>query len=117
MTPVFLLLCALGAVAAVGLAVREARAQDPVRAQVSTTRTGLTTNVTVVLTNRTAAARCVLVRVVARDRAGHDLAAADAGRHELAPHATARSSAALVLTSRQYDEQLTLTRAVLRSCP
>jgi hypothetical protein len=116
-TPVFFLLCAIGAVTAIGLAVREARSQDPVRAHVaSTLRHGLTTDVAIDVTNRTATSRCVVLRVVARDRAGHDLAAAKTSPRRLDPHGHTRESAALQLTAKQYAEQLTLVRAVVLSC-
>jgi hypothetical protein len=118
MTPVFLVVCVLGMVTAVALAVREARAQSPVLARVVTTaRHGLTTDATVAVANRTSVERCVVVRVVARDRAGHDLAATRIGPHRVRPHAEIRASAALVLTPRQYAEQLTLVRAVAATCP
>jgi hypothetical protein len=96
-------------VAAVGLTVREAAHTAPIAMGVThTTRSGETTLVTVSVRNSTGTARCVTVRVAARDRAGHDLAATAAAPPSLDLPAGARRTvtARLTLTPRQYAEDL-----------
>lgn len=107
-TTAFVLLCLAGALAAIGLTVREITHTAPVSLTVSdTSRTGDTTLVTVAVRNRTGTARCVVVRVAARDRDGLDLAATTAARSlDLPAHARRVVRAALTLTPRQYAEQL-----------
>lgn len=104
----FGLLCLVGAVSAVGLTVREALRTPAVVMEVAgTTRTGLTTTVTVSVRNTTGRSRCAGIRVAARDRAGHDLGAVTAARSvQLAPHASVRVSARVTLSARQYAERL-----------
>jgi hypothetical protein len=105
---VFGLLCLVGAVASIGLTVHEVAKTAPVSLRVThTTRTGLTTLVTIQATNRTSAERCLVVRVAARDRDGHDLAATIAASAlELPAHARRTVRASLTLTRRQYAEDL-----------
>lgn len=107
-TTAFMLLCVLGAVAAIGLTAREITRTTPVALTVEhTSRSGLTTLVTVDVHNRTRVSRCLTVRVAARDRAGHDLAeAAVNGPVSVPGHARRTVQVRLTLTQRQYDEQL-----------
>jgi guanyl-specific ribonuclease Sa len=107
-TIAFMLLCVVGAVAAVGLTVREIARTTPIALRVAdTTRSGESTLVTVSVRNTTGATHCVVVRVAARDRAGHDLAAAVAARTlDLPAHARRMVRARLTLTPRQYAEDL-----------
>jgi hypothetical protein len=105
---VFGVLCALGAASAVGLTVREAVGTAPVVARVTGThRTADTTTVSVSVRNTTGRSRCVTVRVAARDRSGHDLAAVTpAPALALPAHARVPVTARLTLTARQYAERL-----------
>lgn len=114
----FVLLCVLGALAAVGLTVREIARTAPVALTVEhTNRTGLTTLVTIDVHNRTEAARCLTVRVAARDRAGHDLAdTAVDGPVSVPGHARRTVQVRLTLTPRQYDEQLQAFYPSARPC-
>jgi hypothetical protein len=104
----FVLLCVAGAVAAVGLTVREVVRTAPIAMSVTErTRSGETTLVTVSVHNTTGSARCVSVRVAARDREGRDLAAVTATQAlTVPPHARRTVRASLRLTPRQYAEQL-----------
>ena len=105
---VFGLLCLAGAVVSIGLTVHEVAKTAPVSLSVThTTRTGLTTVVTIEASNRTSVDRCLVVRVAARDRNGHDLATTVAdSRLELPAHARRTVHARLTLTTRQYAEDL-----------
>jgi hypothetical protein len=118
-TLAFVLLCLLGASAAVGLTVREAVRTAPIAMTVThTTRSGETTLVTVSVRNTTGSDRCVSVRVAARDRNGHDLAAVTAIRAlSLPAHARRTVNASLRLTRRQYAEQLHAFYPSSRACP
>lgn len=118
-TLAFVLLCVLGGVAAVGLTVREIVRTAPIAVTVTdTNRTGDVTVVTVSLHNTTGTTRCVRLRVAARDRAGHDLAAVTAGRAlSLPPHATRTVRTDLSLTPRQYAEQLHAFYPSTTPCP
>jgi hypothetical protein len=110
-------LCLAGALTASVLLVHEARYDAPVHADVVTkARHGLVTTAQVDVRNRTSATRCVQVRVVAEDRAGHELGAAQAQRVELDAKSAAHLQAGFALTSRQYREQLVRVRAVVDSC-
>lgn len=104
----FWALCAAGSAAAIGLTVHEVAQTAPIALHVTAKhRSGQTTTVTISVRNTTKSARCVVVRVAARDRAGHDLAATTAAaRLTLAPHATRLVVAPLTLTPRQYAEDL-----------
>jgi len=104
----FGLLCLIGAVASIGLTVHEVAKTAPVSLSVThTTRTGLTTLVTIEASNRTSVDRCLTVRVAARDRDGHDLAATVAAAAlELPAHGRRTVQARLTLTTRQYAEDL-----------
>jgi hypothetical protein len=104
----FGLLCAAGAVASIGLTVHEVAKTAPVALSVRhTSRIGAATLVTIGVSNRTAVDRCVTVRVAARDRDGHDLAAAVAAPAlALPPHARRTVQVRLTLTPRQYAEKL-----------
>jgi hypothetical protein len=114
----FYLLCAGGSAVAFGLAVHEARSTDAVVADVrSKARTGLSTVVVVDVRNNTAVPRCAGVRAVASDRGGHDLATSVTTPVQLAARGRSRITATLKLTARDYDERLTLIRAVVRPCP
>src|SRR4051794_30345769 len=97
-------LCAIGAVSAVGLTVREALRRPPIAVAVAhTDRSGLTTAVDVSVRNTTGAARCAVVRVAARDRTGHDLGTVTAATGlQLAPHARRLVSARITLTGPDY---------------
>lgn len=114
----FALLCALGIVAAVGLAVREITRTTPIALTVEhTARVGASTLVTVSIHNRTDAVRCVTLRVAARDRAGHDLATAAARPSVTLPgHARRTVQVRLTLTPRQYAEQLDAFYPSQRPC-
>lgn len=116
-TALFALVCAGGFALALGLTVKEARHSEPVVADVArTSRTGLTTRVEVDVRNATSADRCTRARVVAQDRAGRDLGAADLGRLQLPARGHRRASATLALTASDYDERLTGFRVVLAGC-
>ena len=110
--------CIVGAASAVGLTVHEARHDVPVRAEVTgTSRDGLVTVARVSVRNGTGEARCALVRVVARDRDGRDLGAAQARPVQLAGHGQSRFEARVTLSAQQYRERLTQVRAVVDDCP
>jgi hypothetical protein len=115
----FVLLCLLGSVAAVGLTVREVAHTSAVSLDVtSTSRTGNTTTVTVLVHNTTGTARCVAVRIAARDRGGRDLATVTAAQAlSLPAHARRSVRGSLTLTTRQYDEQLHAYYPSTRACP
>lgn len=100
--------CVLGVVTAVGLTVREATRTPPVVAKViSTHRVADTTTVSLSVRNTTGRSRCATVRVAARDRSGHDLAAVTAAPALALPaHAYLPVTARLTLTARQYAERL-----------
>jgi hypothetical protein len=116
-TSVFALLCAGGSAAALGLAVHEALQTAPVLVEVvSTSRDGLDTVARVEVRNTTPVARCLRIRLVAQDRAGRNLATAADRRMQLSPHEVTHLSATLVLTARQYAEQLAAVRAELDGC-
>jgi hypothetical protein len=104
----FVLLCVIGSVVAIGLTVREASRTPPVVVDLtSTSRSGLVTSLELSVRNTTDQARCVSVRIAARDRAGHDLGATTAAEAlRLPAHATRRLSTRLTLTGRQYAEEL-----------
>lgn len=104
----FVALCLAGIVASVALTVREVARTAPIALHVTdTSRTGQTTVVTVDVRNTTDTSRCVAVRVAARDRTGHDLAAVTAARALNVPaHGRRTVRASLTLTPRQYDERL-----------
>jgi hypothetical protein len=113
----FFLVCAAGSAAALGLAVHEARSTDAVVAHVrSTTRSGLATRAVVDVRNTTQAPQCAAIRVVARDRAGSDLATGPVARLEIAPGGRVTTTATLELTAKDYAERLTLVRAVVGRC-
>jgi hypothetical protein len=116
-TALFAVVCAGGSAAALLLAVGEARSTDPVTASVSArARSGLVTTARVAVRNTTDRPQCTRVQVVAFDRAGHELGASGVTVVRLAPQAKADVRAALSLTSRQYDEQLSTVRPHLESC-
>ena len=116
-TTLFAVLCVGGSASAAALMVVEARATDPVVARMaSSTRSGPTTTARVEVRNTTADEQCARVRVVALDRAGHDLGSSGSTVVRLAPQAKRDIRATLSLTSRQYDEELSVTRAVLDRC-
>jgi len=104
----FGLLCLAGVVASIGLTVHEVAQTAPVALAVtSTQRSGLTTTVTISVRNTTGTSRCVAVKVAARDRAGHDLAATAVTSALILPaHARRTVRARLTLTPRQYAEDL-----------
>ena len=104
----FVALCLAGVVASAALTVREVARTAPIALSVTdTTRTSQTTLVTVAVHNTTDTTRCVSLRVAARDRAGHDLAAVTAAPALTLPaHARRTVRARLTLTQRQYDERL-----------
>lgn len=107
-TLAFVVLCLVGAAAAVGLTVREVVHTAPIALSVTDqTRSGESTLVTVSVHNTTGSTRCVVVRVAARNRAGEDLAAvAVRPAVSVPPHRTRAVHAGLTLTARQYAEQL-----------
>ena len=115
---VFGLLCLVGAVASIGLTVHEVAKTAPVSLSVThTTRTGLTTLVTIEASNRTSTDRCLVVRVAARDRNGKDLATTVAASAlELPAHARRTVHARLTLTTRQYAEDLHAFYPSQRAC-
>lgn len=116
-TVLFALVCAGGSAASLGLAVHEARREDPVVAEVAaTSRDGLTSVVQVQLRNTTPVSRCTGVRLVAQDRAGRDLGDADLGPVHLAGGATSRTSGRVELSPADYAERLTGFRVVLSDC-
>ena len=117
-TMTFVLLCLAGSVAAVGLTVREVARTAPIALSVTdTTRSAETTLVTVSVRNTTDAERCVVVRVAARDQAGHDLAAATAAEPlALAPRDRRTLRVALTLTRREYAERLDAFYPSARTC-
>ena len=116
-TALFALVCAGGSATALALAVAEARATDPVVARVvSTSRSGPTTTARVTVRNTRPEPRCTQLRVVARDRAGHDLGGSERVVVRLAAKGKADVRAHFSLTDRQYDERLTTVRAVLEQC-
>jgi hypothetical protein len=116
-TTLFALLCAGGSATALSLAVVEARATDPVVADVaSSTRSGLTTTAHVEVRNTTSDEQCARLRVVALDRAGHDLGSSRSIVVRLAPQAKRDVQAEFTLTRKQYDEELSLTRAAVDRC-
>jgi hypothetical protein len=94
--------------ASVTLTVREVARTAPVALDVtSTDRTADTTLVTVAVRNTTGTTRCVSIRIAARDRSGHDLAAVNAAPAlPLPAHARRTVTARLTLTPREYAEQL-----------
>jgi hypothetical protein len=104
----FVALCLAGVVASVALTVREAARTAPIALSVSdTSRSGLTTEVTVTVRNTTDTTRCLTLQVAARDRTGHDLATVTAARSLSMPARGRRTvRASLTLTQRQYDERL-----------
>lgn len=114
----FAVVCLAGAVTAVALTIHEAIRTPPVVAHVAgTARVGLTTTVTVTVRDTTSGARCVVVRVAGRDRAGHDLAAVIAAPAlELTGHDSRTVVARLALTPRQYAEQLDAFYPSVRPC-
>lgn len=107
-TLLFVVLCVAGATASIALTVREVARTAPIALSVTDThRTGQTTLVTVLVRNTTGTSRCVSIRVAARDRAGHDLAAVTAARSLTVPgHARRNVQARLTLTPRDYAEKL-----------
>ena len=115
---VFGLLCVAGAVASIGLTIHEVAKTAPVTVSVThTARSGSATLVTITVRNRTAADRCLVVRVAARDRDGHDLAATVAApRLELPAHGRRTVQARLTLTPRQYAEELHAFYPSQRTC-
>lgn len=115
---VFAALCAVGSVCAVGLTVREATRTAPVTVAVaSTVRSGLATTVVVLLHNTTGRARCVTVKVAARDQNGRDLASVRApGALTVPARARRRVSVRLSLTARQYAERLHAFYPSTRRC-
>ena len=115
----FVALCVAGVVASVALTIREAARTAPVALSVTgTTRTAQTTVVTVDVRNTTDTGRCVSIRVAARDRAGHDLAAVTATRALTIPaHARRTVSASLTLTQRDYNERLDAFYPSQDPCP
>jgi hypothetical protein len=117
-TVAFVLLCLLGAASAVALTVREiGRTPAVVLSVVSTQRTGLTTTVTVDVRNTSDRARCVTVRLAARDRNGRDLGSVTvAGRLALAAGASRRIPTRLTLTARDYAERLDRFYPSARPC-
>ena len=116
-TTLFAVLCAGGFASAAALMVVEARATDPVVARVtSSTRSGLTTTAHVEVRNTTSDPQCARVRVVAFDRAGHDLGSSTSVVVHLVPQAKSDVQADFRLTEREYDERLSLTRAAVDRC-
>lgn len=114
----FVALCVAGIVASVALTVREVARTAPISLRVTDThRTGQDTLVTVVVANTTGTGRCVTIRIVARDRAGHDLAAVTAAPTLTVPgHARRTVRARLTLTPREYAEQLHAFYPSERAC-
>ena len=104
----FAALCLAGVGASVALTVHEVVRTAPITLDVTNThRVGDTTLVTVAIHNTTGTTRCQSIRVAARDRAGHDLAAVTAVRDlSLPAHSRRTLVARLSLTPRQYAEQL-----------
>jgi hypothetical protein len=117
-TAAFVALCVVGIVSAAALAVREAVRTPPVVAAVAhTDRSGLTTTVDVSVRNTTDTARCVTVRVAARDRNGHDLGAVTAASGlRLDSHGRRSVSARLTLTARDYAERLDRFYPSIQAC-
>jgi hypothetical protein len=117
MPVLFALVCVAGSTAAVTLLVREARSTAPVEAHVvGKARSGAVTTVTTDLRNTTRERRCVRVQWVASDRAGHDLARSPVRVVELDPHETARAVGRVVLTTKQYAEQLSTLHPTVAAC-
>ena len=114
----FVALCLAGMAASIGLTVREVARTAPIALTVThTSRTAQTTVVMVDVRNTTDINRCVSVRVAARDRAGHDLAAATASlRLALPAHGRRSVQARLTLTQREYDEKLDAFYPSQRPC-
>ena len=104
----FAAFCVVGAAASVGLTIHEASRTPSVVAHIADdTRVGTTTTVTVSVRNTTGVDRGAVVRVAARDRAGHDLETTTAARElSLPAHARRTVTARLTLTSKQQSEQL-----------
>lgn len=116
-TALFALVCAGGSAAALLLAIGEARSTDPVTASVTArARTGLVTTAEVAVRNTTGRPQCARVQVVAFDRAGHALGTSGYTVIRLPPQAKQAVAARLSLTSRQYDEQLSMMRPHLETC-
>jgi hypothetical protein len=116
-TALFVVVCAGGSTSALALAVHEARTTDPVVARVvSTSRAGATTTARVTVRNTRAEPRCVRLRVVARDRAGHDLGSSRLTVVRLAGKGKADVRADFTLTDREYDERLSSVRPGLHPC-
>jgi len=116
-TALFAAVCAGGSASALALAVAEARATDPLVAHVvSTARSGLTTTALVQVRSTRSTPQCARVRVVARDRNGHDLGSSARTTIRLAGKAKRDVRVEFVLTRRQYDEQLTSVRADPDGC-
>jgi len=116
---VFATVCALGTVTAVALAAAEAVRTPAVVVTVAhKTRQGDVTVLDVSVHNTTAVARCAVVRVAARDRGGHDLAATTAAASiSVPPHARRAVAARITLTRRQYAEQLYAFVPSQHPCP
>jgi hypothetical protein len=116
-TTLFAALCAGGAASALVLTVVEARATDPVVAHVSSkVRAGLTTTVAVEVRNTTVDKQCARVRVVAMDRAGHDLGSSGSTVLRLPRKANRTIRTDFTLTEREYDERLSTVRVALDRC-
>jgi len=116
-TALFAVLCTGGAASAFALTVAEARATDPGVAQVaSSTRAGLTTTAEVEVRNTTSDPQCARVRVVAIDRAGHDLGSSTSTVVRLPGKGKRDIRAELALTGKQYDEQLSQVHATVDGC-
>lgn len=115
----FIVVCVLGAASAVALTVREiVRTPAVVMSVAGTDRVGLTTTVTVGVRNTSDQARCVTLRLAARDRNGRDLGSVTvAGRLVLAPHTGRRIPTRITLTARDYAERLDRFYPSARACP
>ena len=113
----FAVVCLVGAASATALAVAEAVRTPAVTVHVThKERAGLTTTVDVAVHNTTGTARCVVVRVAARDRDGHDLGRAVVPPLSLAPHQRARVTTRVTLSARQYAEKLSQFVPSVRAC-
>jgi hypothetical protein len=117
-TAAFVALCVIGIVSSAALAVREAMRTPPVVATVAhTDRAGLTTTVEVAVRNTTDSPRCATVRLAARDRNGHDLAAVTVANDlRLGSHAHQSIPARITLTARDYAERLDRFYPSIQAC-
>ena len=120
MTPsavLFGLVCAGGSAAALVFTVHEARHEDPVEVRVVTShRAGEVVVAQAEVHNTTGAARCVDLRIAARDREGRDLAVAAPIRLQLKPGERRRATSSVTVSRRDATERLQRTDAFVTSC-